>query len=450
MTGPPLAPPTGPPDDPLGFHSDGRTPSWMRSNDEMGQMVVLVMRCQADEEESNAKSKKEKQLPEPFIIGSTVQTAVGEKAARSIIATREGRGSRYLLRTNSRSIVDKLKKLKELSDGTQIEVFLHPTLNTVQGIVYEPDSINTDEKRIETMLSSQGVKAVRRIKKRVSGKLQNTPLLVLTFHGTVLPKYVFFGLLRIQLRAYYPSPMICFNCGLYGHSRKLCQHLGICMQCSQPTHVADGERCNNAPYCLHCRNGHSITSRDCPKYKEEDRIIHMKVDQCISFTEARRRYNEENKRETIARTIQDQLKQEIAAKDQMIVALQKQVAALTKELASLKSFLMPQSQSQSSAASNTEILPTLPSEQSPAFTSSQSAEPSQKNNGRKSRKDSGFIPPADKRKESHDNGSVISTRIRSRSGKRQFEISPTNSNSKRDKRVSAQSASKQSSIDVDE
>ncbi|XP_062541452.1 uncharacterized protein LOC134209486 [Armigeres subalbatus] len=411
----------------------------MRNTDEIGETVVLVLRRKSDEEGTN----KELRLPEPFIIGLSVQTAIGEKDPRKVTASREGRGSRYLLRTNSRSIVDKLIKLTELSDGTQIEIFRHPTLNTIQGIVYEPDSISTDEKTIVENLASQGVHTVRRIKKRLNGKLENTPLLVLSFHGTVLPDHIYFGLLRLPVRVYYPSPMICFNCGTYGHSRKYCQQAGICLRCSQPSHLADGEQCKNLPFCMHCKNGHHISSRDCPKYKEEDKIVHIKVDQCISYIEARRRYNEENRRETIARKIQDQLKQEVATKDQLIVTLQKQVATLTKELSSLKASLKHRSQSQSSVV-------TRPVNDNLSLQSSQSIISSKNANTHESRKNTAFISPPSRRKDNRTQESINNIRTRSRSGKRQFEVSPTNSNATRGKRSTTQHVNTHSACSSDE
>nr|XP_019531437.2 uncharacterized protein LOC109403150 [Aedes albopictus] len=448
MTGKPPAPPKGPPDNPPGYHGCGRTPEWMRQKDDMGQTAVLVLRCKIDDD--GTTTKREVRLPEPFIIGSSVQVAIGEKEARSVAASREGRGSRYLLRTSSRTIVDKLTKLTELIDGTQIEIFLHPTLNTVQGLVFEPDSIDTDEKVIEKNLRSEGVQAVRRIKKRVNGKLQNTPLLVLSFSGTVLPSYVFFGLLRISVKQYYPSPMLCFKCGMYGHSQKMCQQPGICLRCSQPLHVADGEQCNNTPYCFHCKNGHSVKSRDCAKFKEEDKIVHLKVDQGISYTEARRRYNDDNKRETIARIIQDQLKQEIATKDQLIASLQQQVATLAKELESLKSSLNLRTPCESPAASNAQRSSKHHSSQKPPATTTQSIPTTKHTETRESRKDGAFLePPLDKADHIRVLRSGI-VRSRSRSGKRQSETSPHDTNSSRGKRSLTQPTASQNTIDIDE
>lgn len=404
MTGKPPAMMAGASNDPIGSQRCGRTPEWMLSKDEMGQSMVLVLRCRVPENVTD-----DPQLPEPFIIGTSVELAIGVKEARSVKASREGRGTRYLLRTNSRNIVSKLTKMTELTDGTPIEIFPHPTLNTVQGMVYEPDSINTDETVIAKNLKSQDVQAVRRIKKRVDGKLKNTPLLILSFHGTELPDHVYFGLLRIEVRAYYPSPLLCFNCGTYGHPRKSCSQPGICLRCSSPLHLAEGEQCENTPHCFHCRKDHSIRSRECPKYKEEDKIIHIKVDRGISFGEARRIYNEENRRETIARVIQNQLKQEIATKDQLIASLQKQVAELAKELASIKSALREPQQPLTQTTSPKET-------QSSATTSKTQ---------HKSRKDESFVSPPAKRKDNRDKGTDNSYRTRSRSNKCELGMSAT-------------------------
>lgn len=416
MTGKPPALMAGVPDDPIGSQRCGRTPGWMQSKDEMGQTMVLVLRCKVPENVT-----ADPRLPEPFTIGTSVELAIGAKEARSVKTTREGRGSRYLLRTNSKTIINKLQKLTELIDGTPIEIVPHPTLNTVQGIVYEPDSINTDEKMIEKHLIPQEVHTVRRIKKRVNGKLQNTPLLILSFHGTELPEYVYFGLLRIPVRTYYPSPLLCFNCGSYGHARKSCQQPGICLRCSQPLHVTEGEQCANTPNCFHCNEEHPIMSRECSKYKEEDKIIHLKIDRGISFGEARRLYSEENRRETIARMIQNQLKQEVAKKDQLIATLQKQVADLAKELAILKSAPQepqPTFTKPSSLPPNSSVAPTRVSGTS-------------RKTEHQSRRDKTFVSPS-----AEDNGTDDGIRTRSRSGKRVFEISPTDSRGNRGKRVS--------------
>lgn len=108
------------------------------------EMMVLVLRRKHNNDsiESNLTRRQDLPLPEPFVVGTSIELAIGKKEARTIDASREGRGSRYTIRTSSKTIFEKLVKITELADGTQIEIVPHPTLNTVQGIVYDPDSIN--------------------------------------------------------------------------------------------------------------------------------------------------------------------------------------------------------------------------------------------------------------------------------------------------------------------
>lgn len=179
-------------------------PDWMMDPNDLGQVMVLILRRKTDA--ADGQRVQDESLPDSIIVGTSIEIIIGKKAARALKATREGRGTRYLLRTSSTEIIEKLTKMTELTDGTKIEIVPHPTLNTVQGIVYDPDTINKDEKSILEYLDSQGVHAVRRIQKRINGTLKNTPLLVLSFRGTILPEHVYFGLLRIQVRIITPHP----------------------------------------------------------------------------------------------------------------------------------------------------------------------------------------------------------------------------------------------------
>lgn len=444
MTGSNSSPPGGSKDEPPG---DNRTPIWMRRPDEIDTVVLLLRRRNKNAEtEKKDNSKPEAPLSNPFIVGTTIELQVGAKEARTVKAVREARGSRYLLRSNSRTIVEKLKKITHLTDGTEVEIITHPTLNTVDGIVYDPDSVDVEEKDIGEYLSPQGVRSVRRIKKRVNGSLKNTPLLVLSFSGTCLPKYVYFGVLQIPVRTYYPSPMICFNCGAYGHSRKSCQHCGICLQCSKSHTVIEGQECKNPQYCFHCKEGHAVTSRECPKYKTEEKIIRIKVDQGVSFPEARRIFGEENRRSTIANVVREHLNQELAEKNLLIETLQKQVAALTKELSTLKKLIKATPRDQSPSTSRTR---SSSSQQNRSTTSSaKPVSPQKTSNTRLSRKDKTFISPPTNWKDNQKTGNDVQTR--SKSGKRHMEISPTDHNKNSGKRAPNQKEIDDGVSDMDE
>lgn len=425
-------------------------PEWMLGPDDLGQTMVLVLRRKLKENDAGDQTQDKATLPDSIIVGASIELKIGVKEARSTNATREGRGTRYILRTNSRSILEKLTKITHLTDGTEIEIAPHPTLNTVQGVVYDLDTVNKDENLILDYLKPQGVQSVRRIKKRVNGTLKNTPLLVLSFNGTVVPDYVYFGLLRIAVRPYYPSPMICFNCGSYGHSRKFCQQPSICLRCSVQHDTPEGEQCTNPPSCLHCKAEHQATSRDCPKYQQEEKIVRLKVDRNVSITEARRIFAEENKQETFAGVVQEQIQQQLAAKDVLIVTLQKQVAALTKEVAVLRNVLKSSTQSQSTSQRDQQIATTRQrsSSKNPSNTTTPQNQPTQRD--RLSRKDHCFITPqTDQLENLRNNREQYNVQTRSRSSKRHMEISPTETVNNRGKRISAQSNTSSASTNAE-
>ncbi|XP_062703552.1 uncharacterized protein LOC134286007 [Aedes albopictus] len=425
-------------------------PEWMLGPDDLGQVIVLVLRRKLDDKVPGDQQQENAALPDSIIVGASIELMVGVKEARTISASREGRGTRYILRTSSKTILEKLTKITKLTDGTEVEIVHHPTLNTVQGIVYDTDTINKDENLILDYLKPQGVHAVRRIRKRVNGAFKNTPLLVLSFHGTTVPDIVYFGLLRKEVRGYYPSPMICYNCGYYGHSKKICQQPSICLRCAVQHDVPDGEHCVNPPNCLHCKTGHQTTSRDCPKYQEEEKIVRLKVDKSISITEARRLYAEENKRETFATVVQEQIQQQLAAKDLLIATLQQQVATLTKELAALKEALKSFSHSQPPSPHHQQNTTTTQKPSSKAFSSTHVQQIQPPQTERLSRKDQSGIPPQQEQRENRKNNRQQCTIMtRSRSNKRHMEFSPTEIAHHQGKRTPAPSNKTSTSINAE-
>ncbi|XP_055613641.1 uncharacterized protein LOC129760094 [Uranotaenia lowii] len=224
--------------------------------------------------------------------------------------------------------------MKFLSDGSQVEVISHPSLNVVQGVVYEPDTIEFKEEDLLQLLQPQGITNVRRIKKRVGKVLKNTPLLVLNITGTVLPTHVFFGLLRVGVRQYYPTPMICRVCAQYGHIGKNCPNSEkpICLNCSANFHTTEDETCAKAAFCLHCKAGHSPMSKVCPKYQEEDEVIHLRIDKGLSFAEARKALADSKRTTTYAQELQNNLMEQ---KDKQIAELQRQLNDMRAQMKAL-------------------------------------------------------------------------------------------------------------------
>ena len=60
-----------------------------------------------------------------------------------------------------------------------------------------------------------------------------------------------------------------------------------CAGCGDEGHVVDD--CENEPKCVNCDGDHYATSKDCPKWDLEKRIIKLKYTEKITFADARKR-----------------------------------------------------------------------------------------------------------------------------------------------------------------
>ena len=102
----------------------------------------------------------------PFVISQTLQQLLNCDPKTVVQASKEAKGTKYVLRTISKSAYLKLLGLKKLTDGTDVEIIPHPSLNFCQGIVYDIDTINLEKEEMQNYLSSQNVTSVRRITKK--------------------------------------------------------------------------------------------------------------------------------------------------------------------------------------------------------------------------------------------------------------------------------------------
>ncbi|XP_055591251.1 uncharacterized protein LOC129743290 [Uranotaenia lowii] len=267
----------------------------------------------------------------PFTISKSVQLDGGKIE----YAKTEAKGTKYSIKVRGRKLAEKIMKLDTLIDGTPIQVTPHPQLNFVRCVVTCRDALELSETELLTELKQQNVTNVRRIKRKVQKETVNTASLVLTVAGTERPQYINFGLLRIATRPYYPTPMLCFKCLDYGHTKLRCEGNEKCPNCSQE-HAGE---CQNRSFCHHCKNDHSALNRQCPKYIMEDQICKMQVDLRITFPEARRLYQSKNKQPSYAEisSSKSSMQDEIQKKDQVIQQLQKEIVELKATCKNLQS-----------------------------------------------------------------------------------------------------------------
>ena len=177
-----------------------------------------------------------------------------------------------------------------------VEVSAHRTLNSIKGVFTCEFLDDLTDKEILHHLneSGQNVKEVQRIKSKRDGKLTLTNTVIVTFNGDTRPDKLYVGLCRVSVRPYIPNPRQCYNCYKFRHTKNFCREKDeICGKCGQTGHGYDD--CNGSPFCVNCKGDHPSSSRACPVWKQEKRIVELKVTENISFTEAVRKIENGNR-----------------------------------------------------------------------------------------------------------------------------------------------------------
>lgn len=188
----------------------------------------------------------------PVIIRKSVQSFIGGRIEG---AFPEANRATYALKVRSLRQFKRLLTMKELIDGTLVQVTEHPTLNTTRCVVSCRDVVDVPEADILEELKEQGLKDVRRITCRVDNTRENTPSIIITCRGTNRPDYIYFGYIRCRTRPYYPSPMQCFNCWALGHTKLRCQSkTATCGKCSGDHPIPENRACTNESYCKLCQS----------------------------------------------------------------------------------------------------------------------------------------------------------------------------------------------------
>lgn len=259
--------------------NDRTLPEWLDSKGEHGPVTVLLM----------APAHREGKLPNnPFVIAKSVKEQVG-----SISAAYRDKDGHLVVKVRCAKKAAKLLQMQELIDGTKVTVTEHTRLNQARCIATCHTVEELSEEELTKELADQGVIGVHRLGRK-GGK---SATMVITLRGTVVPKEIFFGFDRCATRPYKQSPMQCFRCFGYGHTKARCsaEH-ELCRNCSKAHTIekdSDGKTiCTAAASCMHCNGAHSPTSRTCPKYAEEEEINEIRIKEDKSAREARRLFLE--------------------------------------------------------------------------------------------------------------------------------------------------------------
>lgn len=317
---------------------------------EFGAITYLLLR---------SKNEAITLTTDPFIVGKAVEFAAGGPIEG---ASLEAQGTRYTLKVRNHAQVKKLLKMTKLLDGTEVVVELHPRLNVSRCVVFCRAAIRMKEEDILTNLASQGVIQVQRITRKEHGNIINTAALILTFNRCNYPLHVKIGLFRVDTRAYYPNPLLCYSCVRYGHPRVRCPGPKRCLNCSAEHELKEGEVCPSAAHCINCSGSHRPNDRQCPVFKKEMEVVRMKVDHNLTFPEARKRieqgvvtYAAAAAQQTADRKRLDELEKKMEEKDAVITHLLGEIAKKDQMIEQLMARLgmSPECQPQSAQVNDT-------------------------------------------------------------------------------------------------
>ena len=173
-----------------------------------------------------------------------------------------------------------------------IRVTPHKTKNYSKGVFFCDHLNNMTDEDILEELKHQGktcIVEIHRIQSKRNGTLVPTGLFVASFSSPQIPKDVKIGDLNCKVRPYIPNPRRCFNCQEYGHSKTTCKHATVCAKCGSEGH--EYETCTSDPHCLHCGGNHPASSKECPRWRTEKRILEIVHTEKVTFYEAKQRVN---------------------------------------------------------------------------------------------------------------------------------------------------------------
>ena len=216
----------------------------------------------------------------PFVIEKAISGSIG--TPKSVKKLKSGC---LLIECERKGQTDNIMKMKTFFD-IPVTTFAHTTLNSSKGVMRCRDLAGVVDADIIEGMKHEGVTAVRRIRIKRNGTLQDTNTFVLTFNKPTVPKVVKVGFLQVKVEIYIPNPLRCYKCQKYGHHEDRCSRAKVCGRCGDTSHQeAD---CRATPHCVNCGKEHHASSKDCDTWKMEKEIQRVKFTSNIPYPEARK------------------------------------------------------------------------------------------------------------------------------------------------------------------
>ena len=230
--------------------------------------------------ENTDKSLKMSQV-NPGAVTRSINALLGPKDRANYTVKPFHSSGILMIEVETREVAVKFLSINKLADVT-VKVSVHNSLNQSKRETYSHTLDRMSPIEICQELEKEHVVDVYP-KKYKDGK--RTGRYVFTFcKDTPLHFKMMMGYERLTFEPHVPNPRLCYNCLDFGHVRD-CKKEMKCAKCGEAGH--DYNACQNHPECVNCGQPHPATSKNCPAYKFEQKVLHLKTTQRLSFPAAR-------------------------------------------------------------------------------------------------------------------------------------------------------------------
>jgi hypothetical protein len=175
-------------------------------------------------------------------------------------------------------------------DHYPVRIFPHKSLNSCKGLVKCSAMNPSSQEEIIEFLHPQGVTGVKRLTTRKDNKEIKTNSYILNFATPEPPIDIRVAYLVCRVIPFYPNPLRCYNCQIFGHHKEKCRRTAVCGKCAKPVHEGD---CEHPPMCVNCeahklKSNHPSFSKECPRWEFEKEVVSTRIKYKMSFPEARK------------------------------------------------------------------------------------------------------------------------------------------------------------------
>lgn len=180
----------------------------------------------------------------------------------------------------------------ELLTANKLVAYIPKYFTQKKGIIRMVDTYFEEDYIKSNINSSIKVVEVKRMTRKIidkdgASKIIKRQMVVLTFLGTEIPKFVRINLCNFPVEPYIYPVVQCYKCLRYGHTNNQCKsEVTRCKYCGE-NHIS--ETCDQVDnlFCVFCKSDeHSSVNRKCPMYQKQYNIKQTMASQNLSFKEA--------------------------------------------------------------------------------------------------------------------------------------------------------------------